>query len=326
MKCYPLELTNRIASKYPGCWDKIEKIRKHDTACYVPTTACFPICLQYDNKKNSSDEMIMDSFDMAVCASWRQHKQIYSFTPELAEILNGQTDDLTLPVEILNTLPYKCIFITIKDSSIILTDGLQYPGVFVFFDEYKNGETSLQIYFSSFENNHRNSLSVSLYLEPNTTVRDSVLKMLENAKKQDPDIKILKKDILFFQQVASIILQFVLYLCAENKEVAENNEQKKIYRKSSVIKDKLREVQIFDCGNEIAERVKIFNKNVSVHHSNEEQSGHGGPKSPHSRRGHWHHYWTGSRTGSNRKLILKWLAPTFVNGGRQNQIDINIVK
>lgn len=35
---------------------------------------------------------------------------------------------------------------------------------------------------------------------------------------------------------------------------------------------------------------------------------------PHVRRAHWHHYWTGPRTGSpeDRSLVLKWLPPTLV--------------
>lgn len=46
-----------------------------------------------------------------------------------------------------------------------------------------------------------------------------------------------------------------------------------------------------------------------------EEPGHGSKKSPHSRRGHWHHYWTGPRDGE-RKLVLKWVAPTFINADR----------
>lgn len=35
---------------------------------------------------------------------------------------------------------------------------------------------------------------------------------------------------------------------------------------------------------------------------------------PHMRRGHWHHYWVGSRDNDEeRKLILKWVAPIMIN-------------
>lgn len=42
--------------------------------------------------------------------------------------------------------------------------------------------------------------------------------------------------------------------------------------------------------------------------------GTGTAKRPHLRRGHWHHYWTGSRADpDNRKLVLKWTAPVAIH-------------
>lgn len=41
----------------------------------------------------------------------------------------------------------------------------------------------------------------------------------------------------------------------------------------------------------------------------------GGSVRPHVRRGHFHHYWTGPMDGE-RVLVLKWVAPTFVNAGK----------
>ena len=44
--------------------------------------------------------------------------------------------------------------------------------------------------------------------------------------------------------------------------------------------------------------------------------GHGSSvgKRPHSRRGHYHHYWVGSKKDGTRRIILKWVAPMFING------------
>lgn len=46
-----------------------------------------------------------------------------------------------------------------------------------------------------------------------------------------------------------------------------------------------------------------------------ESAGGGGHVRPHMRRAHWHRFWTGPRSGE-RKLILKWLEPIFVNPDR----------
>lgn len=52
--------------------------------------------------------------------------------------------------------------------------------------------------------------------------------------------------------------------------------------------------------------------------------GHGSAKSPHSRKGHWHHFWTGKRGTEERKLILKWVAPMFINGGT-DEVSVNLI-
>lgn len=40
---------------------------------------------------------------------------------------------------------------------------------------------------------------------------------------------------------------------------------------------------------------------------------HAAPR-PHIRRAHWHHFWTGPRSGE-RRLVLPWLHPIIVAGG-----------
>lgn len=52
----------------------------------------------------------------------------------------------------------------------------------------------------------------------------------------------------------------------------------------------------------------------------------GSPKRPHSRKGHWHHFWTGSKNSDNRKLELRWLSPTFINGKINNTPQINLIE
>ena len=41
---------------------------------------------------------------------------------------------------------------------------------------------------------------------------------------------------------------------------------------------------------------------------------------PDSRRGHWHHFWTGAKDKpEERKLVLKWVAPTMIHGDHPNE-------
>lgn len=45
--------------------------------------------------------------------------------------------------------------------------------------------------------------------------------------------------------------------------------------------------------------------------------GDGERRSPraHMRAGHWHHYWTGPRESHDRRLVVRWVAPTMVGSG-----------
>ncbi len=49
------------------------------------------------------------------------------------------------------------------------------------------------------------------------------------------------------------------------------------------------------------------------------------PKRPHARRGHWHNYWTGPRSGE-RKLVLRWVEPMFIHGGEFDEVTVHPVK
>lgn len=105
----------------------------------------------------------------------------------------------------------------------------------------------------------------------------------------------------------SEILQLILYICAENSEITENETQKKIRKVpakiagKTIIKDRFSEVQKNDCGKSIAVKIRNFNtnKNNNVIYISE-NTGKGSRKSPHSRRGHWHHYWTGSKKNNEQ--------------------------
>ena len=48
-------------------------------------------------------------------------------------------------------------------------------------------------------------------------------------------------------------------------------------------------------------------------------------KRTHARRGHFHHFWTGSKTGE-RQLIVKWVSPIIVNAEYDNIVTIRKLK
>lgn len=333
-ECKPLIITNYINEKYPDCWNMLEQMRdcgvEYDKKrCYVPIGACLAVTGQEKDMMQS----VYDSQIMAAAASWRIHKQVYRFTPEMQDMLMKQNggSDMVVPVQALDNMPYQCIYIKLNGDTG--TDGF-----FVHFESDVNtGELELRLLLIG-DNNRCQPLI--LHLNENETLKDSVEKMLDQSQKNGMDFAETVKiwgigREGYIQEYVSMVkpyLQLVLYLCAENKEVSENPEQKRITRiprKKEYIRDKFREVQMWDCGVNITETIRKFGRShaagtVSVNNETQREIS-GTPKRPHSRRGHWHHYWTGHIGTQDRKLVLKWVAPTFIHAGTA-AVQINVVQ
>ena len=121
-----------------------------------------------------------------------------------------------------------------------------------------------------------------------------------------------------------VALQFILYLASENADVQDVPQAtSKARKKPGQILDKASEVKEKAVGVRIGNTIR---KAKSASHPSS-QGGTGTKVCPHSRRGHWHHYWTGPRDG-DRKLILKWIAPTFIHVGefKNDTVVIHPVK
>lgn len=152
-----------------------------------------------------------------------------------------------------------------------------------------------------------------------TTIEDSIRIVGEEAYRNLPEDKyeyrrVLLEDTESREQTAYFYkqtLQLVLYLCAQNADITPNSEQTFYTRRSPVLKDRYAEIRKWNVGVRIGAAVRVHRSTAN----SQEKSGtaHASPR-PHIRRGHWHHFWTGSKTGQNtRKLVLKWVAPTFVS-------------
>ena len=105
--------------------------------------------------------------------------------------------------------------------------------------------------------------------------------------------------------------QLVLYTQAENADLQSRPSSgcggKKKKRAPGVPKPP----KITDVGVRIGQTIRKTTPSVP---SPDRETGGGWIVRPHSRRGHWHHFWTGpKKEPSERKLVLRWVAPTFVN-------------
>lgn len=316
----PLKLVKEFDERFPGAYDLVEKMRAEPSLewnkekCYIPLAATIPIIDKYIIKKDQNT----DPSALAAFSAWRQYKEIYHFDRELAGELYQQADDLEdIPVAVLEILPFPCLYIELEDDV--------FQGFFVWWEQdfYLDVDTKeYELRFLAVGNDE--SLEIyHLHICDGGTLRESTERTSHKIKRglmmqgRTVNGEFIDKYAQEQTQVVSRLVQLVLYICAENADVAENPEQKEITRKPSAgtrPKDVYREIRKWDVGVKIGKMIR------QQKYYSSGASGHGTTKRPHVRRGHYHHYWIGSEKDGTRRLILRWVAPTFVNGAADDVI------
>lgn len=88
-----------------------------------------------------------------------------------------------------------------------------------------NGELELRFLFI---NNDYSVMPISLHLIENGTIKDGIDRMLQEVEKNSSKNFVDKDYIDFVTNLITSKLQLVLYICAQNSEIAEDERQKYI--------------------------------------------------------------------------------------------------
>lgn len=304
--------------RYPGCWDKIEEMRKDrgmalpdwDDRCYIPVAGTIAIVTDGVDQKDVLAVLEMnpthksnDAALMAALAPWRQSKEVFIFSKEMESVLFEQADDCAVPWEALYNLPYSCIYIELQSLKDI-------QGVFVHFEDDAN--TRKRELRLTFIKNDLEVYCIPIHMTKQGNISDGINAFLEESNKFAPagEMKELLNANLsqlkaHSNDLARKVMQLLIYLSCSNAEIEENPIQKTITKTGDgPIKDQFREIRKWDVGPEISRRIRS-------HYAKD--SGEGSKKKPHIRASHWHHFWVGQRDSEDRELIVKWLEPIFVN-------------
>lgn len=155
-------------------------------------------------------------------AAWRQSKQIYRFDPEFWKLLTEDSEDSKIPVEIIERIPYKGMWIEPLNG-------------FVYFDEgYGSGSVEMKLLIPKDQNIQMLPLKLmqgKTFEEcVNQTIKETVeysgkmlnLSVLENKHLLEQNLKVY--------EVIRKAIQAVLYICAQNNDIRENPVQQKVYQ------------------------------------------------------------------------------------------------
>lgn len=322
----PLQLVAEAKKKRPQIWSIIDGLSQSDQLkdknIYM-ASGLLSSFLETTEKGTQEDINVLAS-ELHALSAWRRNKKIYTFHQALAsELLAAYDSAAVLPVDVLLDLPFDGIFIECLQKNIYFFVTKDYDVI--------NSASSLSFYFPTLS-----GFSASLPLLPDLSLEKiidrSIKKLVEQVYNMNEHLQQhydfntksmqttqfsynLHRHKTQFINNLKIALPLLLYLCAQNCENEENAEQKKIYRPRSSgasIKDAQREIKKYDVGYRIGAAIVAHQtKKATDAEDVRERSGTSAPKSAHVRRGHYHHFWTGPR--SDRKLILKWVNPSFIN-------------
>lgn len=318
----PLSAVQNVGRRYPDIWNQIDEVREigrefgyqwDDNICYCPiVTAIGALNSRQGLPKNVATGL---GAYVAACAMWRREKRVYRFDPDLANEVIATADDLVIPAEILYQMPSSCMYLQFPQTS----GSPSIDGFFAWVEiDPENKRRELRIMYLDADGEPVTQYIV--HLIPGGTINDgldaAIKEIRRNADSASPEI--LERLIAFHSESRKYTVeavQLILYACAANADMRENEEQKRVYKPGAKVVDKFREVRKWDVGDRIGEQIRIIRgKKPGTHEHDETERAATGTRQyknrPHVRRAHWAHYHVGE---GRTKLVLKWINTIFVN-------------
>lgn len=325
----PLLAVQRYGNKVPGIWDMIEWVRGqgiefgykwNESVCRYPIAYAIGALVKLGIPNAVATGM---GAMYSALAMWRREKRVFRYNLDLLREVVETADDLVIPVDILYQMPAQCVFVEYPETGFDIT------GFFAWIEcDVERNSQELRLLHINHEAQMITNLSV--HLKQNGTIGEGIDDVIKRMRENFPNDNRLNDAIDSVNESRSITIesvQLLLYICAENADIKEDDEQKKIYRPSQKVADKFREVRKWDVGDNIGEQIRIIKSRKPSRPENdqvnfleaEKETSEKDSKSPrkyknrpHTRRAHWHHYWTGE---GRKKLVLKWINTMIVNAG-----------
>ena len=240
-------------------------------------------------------------FELGMAKSWKSRgMQVYEFDPDFSKSILSEKWVELLP-DCIQFRPHDCFYMKLPHNStsegvvvavnpveeIVNFDARWFPGAMeskgVHYGGVPGEETRALV------NTGDEVLCLSSFAIPNRFEH-----MFD-----DFDLGVYPTDL---------VVNGVAYVCSANADIVKAYEPRPEARRNNA---KRRSMATWhEVGYRIGAELRAYERTKY-----ERQPHQGGTVRPHMRRAHWHHYWTGPRDGE-RRLVLKWLAPTVVGAGK----------
>lgn len=315
MNSRPLKHLQQFNKRYPNAWQLIDKFRQNygnamldcPRWCFLPTDVFHAIGFHQIGINTSPIDPVDDFSALIALSKWRITQGIYRFDASLEGALVDSPITGNLPVDVFYRLPEWCVYIETNNMEYI---GEKIYGFFVnlgYNGQKKHGELRILL------DGECRQTPVILHLG-NWSVKEAINKLFTEGVKYGMQLDAQEIET-FSELIASSITPFlslILYLCSEKPEYSggfpsgrpQPQKTKKGLRFFPPDKAKIIEV-----GKVIGEKLR---SSTSSNHMGDFSDR---SVRPHFRRGHWHHYWRGKKSGGRQTqyLVVKWLEPMGIN-------------
>ena len=318
---FAIEQELRIEEQYPKLFSVMQSQSPHDMMEAAKTIAV------YANSKHITDidRIIEDVDPIYFTYMWRKHRVIYQIDASLAEVLLQQAcrveDAEKIPCELLTSLPYDCISVETPPFEISTKETnnkytMRFTGRF-FLSYQEKTIMGYQSLMGVWEMDEGKLSEFYIPIVPDGTIKDSIDALHSTLVEGMPEMDVTEDDAKVQLAPVLFAMQIVLYLQAQNADVQRvpNKPKKKKSKTKSVVRKNSKPPKVVYVGYRVGRILRDYDEAAKS-----TSTGTGTPKRPHSRRGHWHHFWTGAKDKpAERRLVLQWVAPTMVHGEQPNE-------
>ena len=238
-------------------------------------------------------------YELQIAKVWNKTgKQVYEFDPDFTKsILNEHWADLL--ADCIQNRPHDCFYMKLpccKLNEGAVVHIVKAEDVIGFEPNTLPADFKKGIFYKNSENSDAIQIIVNTG-EETLMIRSFAISKTPELMLNDTEIEIYPIDL---------VINGVAYICSTNADIVCSYKPNPNIKKNNA---KKRSSAIwYDVGYRIGADLRKYNRIKKQSVTDESSS----KVRPHVRRAHWHHYWMGPLDG-DRNLILKWVAPTFVN-------------
>lgn len=240
---------------------------------------------------------------IGMISSWLEHKQIYSFDKDTLEMLmEKDCADLSCEEILALKTPYECFVI---ENEIAYGNEIL-DSIIVNKSKCESGDVILSFYgFVKADNEETKIVRLDNVVDKGKTLFDFLDKDASDDAK-----RFVKR-----------FMNLILYLSQPKVDVIYKKSEKK-ERKGKSLSNSMPKnfYSVAYDTNEVGCRLGSAIRNYRVVYEKSNKNNSSDVKrvvKPHSRCGHFHHYWTGK---GRTDLIVKYVEPTFVLGGNKQAV------